>query len=135
MTDTVAVANYRTRLEADVATRFLDAAGIPYVVNSAEGMLYGPLGTGATILVRAADADLAREALLMGRESGGDSRGATLIARLPDSAGEHRTLEVLREGGVPVLLRAEAGYVEVWVRREHADRAARLLGGRRRSGS
>ena len=66
MTDTTAVANYRTRLEADVASRFLDAAGIPYVINSDEAMVHGPLSVGATILVRPADAELAREALRLG---------------------------------------------------------------------
>jgi hypothetical protein len=66
MTDTIAIANYRTRLEADVAARLLDAAGIPYVINSDEAMQHGPLSVGATVLVRPADAELAREALLTG---------------------------------------------------------------------
>jgi hypothetical protein len=66
MTDTTAVANYRTRLEADVAARFLEAAGIPCVINSDEAMQHGPLSVGATILVSATDAERAREALRPG---------------------------------------------------------------------
>ena len=66
MTDTIAIANYRTRLEADVAAHFLDAAGIPYVINSDEAMQHGPLSVGATILVSSADAEPAREALRPG---------------------------------------------------------------------
>jgi hypothetical protein len=67
MTDTVQVANFRTQLEAELAARALDAVGIPYVVNSAEGAGSGPLGAGAMILVRTADAARARAAL--GEES------------------------------------------------------------------
>jgi hypothetical protein len=133
VTDTVAVANYRTRLEADLAARFLDAAGIPYVINSSEGMLYGPLGVGATILVRAADAQVARETLLLESEPG-SPRGAVLVARLPESDAP-AAVETLRAGGVAPLLRAEAGQVEIWVRRDQADRATRLLDMRRRSGA
>ncbi len=61
MTDTVQVASFRTRLDAELAAHALDALGIPYVINSAEGMGSGPLGPGAILLVRAADAELARE--------------------------------------------------------------------------
>jgi len=63
MTETVQVANFRTRLDAELAARALDALDIRYVINSAEGAGSGPLGPGATILVRPADAALAREAL------------------------------------------------------------------------
>ena len=41
--DPIAVANYRTRLEAEVASNVLTANGIPFVIQSAEGMLYGPM--------------------------------------------------------------------------------------------
>lgn len=63
MTDTVRVANYHTRLEAELAARSLDGAGIPYVIESAEGMLHGPFGPGASILVRSDQAASARDVL------------------------------------------------------------------------
>jgi hypothetical protein len=64
MTDTtVAVADFRTRLDAEVAAQVLDVAAIPYVINSDEGMLHGPLSGGTTILVRAQDADRAKRLL------------------------------------------------------------------------
>jgi hypothetical protein len=133
MTNPVVVASYRTHLEAEVAARILEAADIPCVINSAEGMLYGPLGVGATILVRPDDAEAAREVLL---GSGGSPEGcaAALIAVLPESPDSGVRVDRVREQGVPVLVRAESGRLAVWVRREHADRAARLLGvgGRRR---
>jgi hypothetical protein len=69
MTDTVAVANYRTRLDADLAARLLDAAGIPCVINSGEAAMAGPLSPGTTILVRAADADRATRLLESERKS------------------------------------------------------------------
>jgi hypothetical protein len=64
MTDTtVAVADFRTRLEAEVAAQALDEARIRYVINSDEAMLHGPLSVGTTILVREQDADRARRIL------------------------------------------------------------------------
>lgn len=63
MITTVAVANFRTQLEAEVAAKALEAADIPYVIQSAEGMAHGPIFPGATIRVRAEDAEAAHEAL------------------------------------------------------------------------
>ena len=63
MTETVPVANYRTKLEAEFAAGALAAASIPYVIQSMEAILHGPLGPGATILVRAEHAARARELL------------------------------------------------------------------------
>jgi hypothetical protein len=126
MSNPVVVASYRTHLEAEVAARILEVAGIPCVINSAEGMLYGPMGVGATILVRPEDADAAREVLL-GRGSA-EGCAAALIAVLPESRDSGVRVDRVREQGVPVLVRAESGRLSVWVRREHADRAARLLG-------
>lgn len=51
MHDLVAIANFRTKLEAEMAAGLLDNAGIPYLIQSTEGILHGPLSPGATILV------------------------------------------------------------------------------------
>lgn len=59
----MAVANFRTRLETEVAANVLTANGIPFVIQSGEGMLYGPMPTGSTLLVHEQDATLARELL------------------------------------------------------------------------
>ena len=134
MTDTVSAANYRTRLEAELAGRFLEGAGIPYVINSPEGMLHGPLGTGAMVLVRSADLDLAREILRGGDDDGGRP-GATRVAVLPDGPDDTGVVDRLRDAGVPTLVRPNGAQLEVWVRREHADRAHRALGGRLREGA
>lgn len=67
--DPIAVANYRTRLEAEVASNVLTANGIPFVIQSAEGMLYGPMPAGATLLVREEHAALARELLGGGEQA------------------------------------------------------------------
>jgi hypothetical protein len=58
--DLTPVANFRTRVEAELAARFLD---IPYVISSGEGGQYGPLGDGTTIFVRANDVSRARDLL------------------------------------------------------------------------
>ncbi len=47
----VAVANFRTRVEAEMAAGFLKAAGISSVIQSAEGSGYGPIAGGSTVLV------------------------------------------------------------------------------------
>ncbi len=57
------VANFRTRLEAELASTVLKANGIPFVIQSAEGMQHGPLSPGTSILVRASDAVEARRIL------------------------------------------------------------------------
>lgn len=46
------VATFRTRLEAESAAGLLVEAGIPYVIQSAEGMGAGPLPQGTRLLVR-----------------------------------------------------------------------------------
>ena len=61
MEEPVAVANFRTKMEAEIAAAALDEEGIPYLIQSQEGMLYGPLYPGATLYVPAADAARARE--------------------------------------------------------------------------
>jgi hydrogenase maturation factor len=63
MGSTVAIANFRTKVEAEIAGAMLKAAGIPYVLQSTEGMLHGPINPGASILVSDAVAEHAREVL------------------------------------------------------------------------
>jgi len=65
--DLTPVANFRTRVEAELAARFLD---VPYVISSSEGGQYGPLADGTTIFVRADDVTRARE--LLGEASPAD---------------------------------------------------------------
>lgn len=57
------VANFRTKVEAEAAATILKNEGIPYLIQSQEGMLHGPLVPGATIYVAAAHAEIARELL------------------------------------------------------------------------
>ena len=63
MHDPVAIANFRTKLEAEMAAGLLDNAGIPYLIQSTEGILHGPLSPGATILVGETVASHARVVL------------------------------------------------------------------------
>jgi hypothetical protein len=63
MKDVVKLANFRTKIEAEAAAVLLKNAGIPYLIQSAEGMLHGPLFPGATIYVAAQAAAHAREVL------------------------------------------------------------------------
>ncbi len=63
MPDPVAIANFRTKLEAEMAAGLLDNAGIPCLIQSTEGVLYGPMSPGATILVGETVASHARVVL------------------------------------------------------------------------
>lgn len=60
MKDPIAIANFRTKLEAETAATILANNGIPYLIQSQEGMMHGPMGVGATIFVTEADAKRAR---------------------------------------------------------------------------
>jgi hypothetical protein len=60
MDDTTAIANFRFRRQAVMAGGLLENAGIPYVIQSAEGSGFGPLPAGATILVKQAGKDDSR---------------------------------------------------------------------------
>ena len=55
MSDLVPVKNFRTRMEAEVTAGLLGDAGIPYVIQSAEGSGIVPMPGGATLLVRPED--------------------------------------------------------------------------------
>lgn len=49
--ETAVVATFRTRLDAEIAAGLLQDAGIPYVIQSAEGIGVGPLPPGTSLLV------------------------------------------------------------------------------------
>ena len=70
MKDRVAIANFRTKMEAETVATMLANNGIPCLIQSQEGMMHGPLGIGATIFVAEADAERARE--VMGQDVGED---------------------------------------------------------------
>jgi hypothetical protein len=70
MGGTVAIANFRTKVEAEIAGGILEAAGIPCVIQSTEGILHGPINPGASILVSEAVEEHARAVL--GRPPGED---------------------------------------------------------------
>jgi hypothetical protein len=61
--DLTPIANFRMRVEAELAARVLDGAHIPYVVESTESMQLGPVGAGTTIFVRPQDVGTARRLL------------------------------------------------------------------------
>jgi hypothetical protein len=133
VTETARVANFRTRLEAELAGQLLDALDIPYVINSAEGMAYGPLGLGATIIVRAEHADLAREALTAAQ--GGDIAPPHVVRLgppLPERMAEE-LIAALRRAGLSPLARSSVGgdtaarEVSVFVRSDQAEDARRVV--------
>ncbi len=72
MSDPQPVANFRTRLEAESASAALSAEGLPFLIQSGEGSGYGPLPSGASILVRSEHVDLARSLLAGVAETGTD---------------------------------------------------------------
>ena len=69
MEASVEIVNFRTKLEAEIAGGILESAGIPYLIQHSEGILHGPLGSGATILVSREVAAQARAALGEAAES------------------------------------------------------------------
>lgn len=95
MTAPTAVANFRTKLEAETAAGLLVAEGIRYLIQSTEGMGYGPLPPGATLFVLASDAAKAREILddagvpVLGDESiEGDEPGGLFESSPPEEEEE-----------------------------------------------
>ncbi len=72
MSELVKLANFRTKTEAEAAAVLLKNKGVPYLIQSAEGMGYGPINPGATIYVTADAADYAREVLGMELEDDED---------------------------------------------------------------
>ncbi len=65
----VEVANFRTKLEAEIAAGLLESAGIPYLIQSTEGILHGPISPGATILVSESAVAHARAVLGEGEDA------------------------------------------------------------------
>ena len=63
MTDPVSVKNYQNKAYAEIAAGLLRNADIPYVIQSAEGMMHGPIFGGATILVAKENLERAKEIL------------------------------------------------------------------------
>jgi hypothetical protein len=59
----VVVARFRARLDAESAGGLLAHAGIPFLIQSAEGMGMGPLPQGARLIVRQDQAEAARQVL------------------------------------------------------------------------
>jgi hypothetical protein len=132
VTDIIPIANYRTRLEAELAGRLLEGAAVPYVINSAEGMFHGPLADGATILVRADDVELARDVL---EDRAADTAPRVVrIATCPTSEAADRVREALAAAGIPALSSGVASGEApseahlVWVPAAQAARARRAIG-------
>ena len=59
----VPIANFRTKWQAEAAAGLLENKGIPFVIQSTEGMLHGPINPGATILVSESTAARAKKLL------------------------------------------------------------------------
>ena len=130
MTDVIPIANFRTRLEAELAARLLEGAAVPYVINSPEGMAHGPLGDGATLLVRAEDVELAREVL--GTVPPAATARVVRIATCPTAAASGRVREALQAAGISALSTAvrdepDAERHAVFVPVAHAARARRVI--------
>lgn len=122
----VPVRNYRTRLEAELAAMFLAQADIPSVIQSTEGMLHGPLGPGATVLVRVDQVSAAR-AVLDGSAAEDRATPYRWILRAGDPV--RRACARLDALAIPYLLTPAAdGRRILFVRPEHAQRARRVLG-------
>jgi hypothetical protein len=131
VTDIIPIANFRTRLEAELAARLLEGAAVPYIINSPEGMLHGPLGDGATILVRTEDVEMARDALAHERPS---RRGRVArVATSPTAEAAARVREVLHRAGIPALslpdpARSDGAEAHgLFVPRAHLARARRVI--------
>lgn len=66
----VTVANFRTRLDAEVAGGLLAAAGIPFLIQSGEGMGIVPAPAGADLKVNPEDAERAHAILADAGQTG-----------------------------------------------------------------
>lgn len=131
MTDIIPIANFRTRLEAELAARLLEGAAVPYIINSPEGMLAGPLAEGATILVRTEDVEMARDVLAHEQPRG---RGRVArVATSPSADAAARVREALHRAGIPALsmpdpVRADGIEAHgLFVPRAHLARARRVI--------
>lgn len=130
MTDVIPIANFRTRLEAEMAAQLLEGAAVPYVINSPEGMAHGPLSGGATIMVRSEDVELAREVLAT-PDPGGAAR-VVRIATCPSTDAAVRVRNALRAAGIFALSTVVPGATDperhaVFVAVAYAARARRVI--------
>lgn len=128
MTDVIPIANFRTRLEAEMAAQLLEGAAVPYVINSPEGMAHGPLGDGATLMVRSEDVELARE-VLSTAEAGGPPR-VVRIATCPTAEASVRVREALQVAGINALstvVEDDGERHAVFVSVAYAARARRVI--------
>lgn len=130
MSDVIPIASFRTRLEAELAARLLEGAAVPYVMNSSEGMLHGPLAGGTTLLVRAEDVELAHEVL------GSRDRMAPLhiirVTTCTTREAAARVRRALARAGLAALSSEYTGTDKatrhaVYVASHHADRARRVV--------
>ena len=76
MSETLEVANFRTKVDAEIAGGLLDNAEIPYVIQSQEGMLRGPMSAGATLLVSKENLERAAAILADVGTTGDESEGS-----------------------------------------------------------
>lgn len=127
MTDTVVVAEFRTRAEAELAALALDGAGIPYLIQSGEGMLHGPLSPGAQIRVLAEAADHARDLLADVNEPAGPRSKRLRAVGMFEGPALDDVLRALDGVGIPYVLNHEAAGTAVFVRAEHELPAGRAL--------
>lgn len=134
MPDTVTVASFRTRAEAELAALALEGAGIPYLIQSAEGMLHGPLGPGADIRVPRSAESAARD--LLSDVTAGDAAEPELPPRRLVALGTWSEADLtsilarLDAASVPYVVEHDADDLTgrtVFVRREHQLPAGRAL--------
>ena len=99
----------------------------PTSSQSAEGMLHGPLGVGATILVRAEHVAIARDLLEEPPKARGV--GAARAVRVHDEGELKTAARRLDQAGVPFLRSPAASFpADLFVRGENAERAKHALG-------
>lgn len=130
MSDTVIVADFRTRAEAELAAKSLDGAGIPYVIQSAEGMLHGPFPPGAQIRVLAQDEEAARDVLADLTGDRPPSRKRLVALGTYEQDGLDQAVARLEAAEIPyVVEHPDAGSARwvLYVRREHQIPAGRVL--------
>jgi len=104
----------------------LKGAEIPYLIQSAEGMLHGPFGPGATILVRPDHADEARELLTQQPERSPGAPVALIGAYATQQEAEAVSAKV-RAAGIACYTTSGQQQVSVYVPRDQAEAARRAI--------
>ena len=133
MHETVVVASFRTRAEAELAALSLNGAGVPFLIQSSEGMMHGPFAPGAEIRVPASAAAAARDLLqdvtdasALGAEA---PRRLVALGTYPESE-LGSIVERLDAVHVPYVIEhpeGDATSCVVFVRREHQLPAGRAI--------